>query len=252
MATFAVGDIHGHHAALADLLRALAGEVTKDDAVVFLGDYIDRGPDSKGCIEAILAFRRTSPADVVCLCGNHEEWMLNALRDPTNHRWLLGMDGLDTVRSYSSEAAKAIVDAKAESGASLYEGKTTLPYDVFFDSMPADHLRFFENLRLSYRSADCICTHAGLDPLVEGGLDRQTPHALLWGAHGFPRTYAGTETIVYGHYHNAIIDADGWPRPAVLGKTIGIDTIAHGVLTAIRMPDQALIQSARHEVWSKD
>jgi hypothetical protein len=55
----------------------------------------------------------------------------------------------------------------------------------------------------------------------------------------------GDETLVYGHRNNAVIDADGWPQPARHGRAIGIDTIAHGVLTAIRLPDGHIVQSAR-------
>ena len=72
VATIAIGDVHGNRAALDDLLCQLDGEVQPDDTVVFLGDYIDRGPDSKACVDAILAFRADSPATVVGLCGNHE------------------------------------------------------------------------------------------------------------------------------------------------------------------------------------
>ena len=62
MATIAVGDIHGYLGPLRDLLARLRAEVTQDDTVVFLGDYIDRGPDSKGCIDAIRAFVLTRRA----------------------------------------------------------------------------------------------------------------------------------------------------------------------------------------------
>lgn len=61
----------------------------------------------------------------------------------------------------------------------------------------------------------------------------------------FPLAYRGDETLVYGHRNNAVIDAHGWPQPAVHGRAIGIDTIAHGVLTAIRLPGGHVVQSAR-------
>src|SRR3989442_11777396 len=101
MATIAIGDIHGHAAALGDLLGQLRSEVGPDDTVVFLGDYVDRGPDTRACIDAILQFRDDVRSDIVCLCGNHEDWMLRTLRDPRRHSWLMGMEALDTIRSYS-------------------------------------------------------------------------------------------------------------------------------------------------------
>ncbi len=102
MSTVAVGDIHGNLPALDDVIGQLRAEIDVDDTVVFLGDYIDRGPDSKGCVDAILAFRAERSAQVVCLCGNHEDWLLRTLRDPTRHSWLLGMDGFSGQRLYQN------------------------------------------------------------------------------------------------------------------------------------------------------
>ena len=79
MATIAIGDVHGNLAALRDLLEKLRGEAA--DTLVFLGDYIDRGPDSKGCIDTILALPGSRRGDVVCLRGNHEEWLLKTRAD---------------------------------------------------------------------------------------------------------------------------------------------------------------------------
>jgi diadenosine tetraphosphatase ApaH/serine/threonine PP2A family protein phosphatase len=111
--------------------------------------------------------------------------------------------------------------------------------------MPAEHIRFFERLQLYYQGRDCVCSHGGLDPRVIH-LHQQPRNAFLWGADSFPGGYFGDEIVVYGHRDDASLDANGWPRPATAGRTIGIDTISHGVLTAIRLPDQRLFQSARH------
>jgi hypothetical protein len=74
----------------------------------------------------------------------------------------------------------------------------------------------------------------------------QTPESLVWGHAAFPAGYRGEQTVVYGHWNNAVVDQEGWSRPKVESNTIGIDTIAHGVLTAIRMPDRRLFQSGRY------
>jgi serine/threonine protein phosphatase 1 len=251
MATIAVGDVHGNVAALDDLLRQLTGVVSQDDVVVFLGDYIDRGPSTKECINAILALEYDIEAEVVCLCGNHEDWLLRTLRDYRRHSWLLGMEAFDTIRSYSVDAARALRDAVSKAGPELYLGDCALPYEVFFDCVPQAHVRFFESLRSFYQSPDCVCTHGGLDPRVSG-VQGQAREALIWGAGGFPSHYDGAETVVYGHWNNADLNIDGWPAPMVLGRTIGVDTIAHGVLTAIRLPDQRVFQSARYEACSSD
>lgn len=211
---------------------------------MFLGDYIDRGPDAKGCVDAILGFRRETSAEVVCLRGNHEEWFLRTLSDYRRHSWLLGMEAFPTIRSYSAEAADALREAVSEAGLQLYMGRCALPYELFFECVPAPHRLFFESLLPFHRSADGICVHGGLDPLVPRFEDQRV-EALTWGVSGFPDQYDGPDIVVYGHWNNAVVDSEGWPAPRFIGKTIGLDTIAHGVLTAMRLPDHRLFQSTR-------
>ena len=103
MATFAIGDIHGNVDALRDLLARLEPQLASDDEVVFLGDYIDRGPDSKACIDEVPAFRRRVRAAVTCLLGNHEEWLPTTMNDNTRHSWRIGMEALTTVRTVKQE-----------------------------------------------------------------------------------------------------------------------------------------------------
>ena len=78
-------------------------------------------------------------------------------------------------------------------------------------------------------------------------MEEQPARALIWGARGFPDRYRGGAMAVYGHWNNAAVTADGWPQPLMLGNTIGIDTIAWGVLTAVRLPDRRIFQSARYD-----
>jgi serine/threonine protein phosphatase 1 len=245
MATIAIGDIHGNLAALQDLLGQLQHEADRGDAVVFLGDYIDRGPDSRGCVDAILDFRTRTNAEVICLRGNHEDWLLRTLDDYKEHSWLLGMEGLDTVRSYSPEAERTLRDALAEAGLRLYVNRFPLPYEGFFSAMSASHRSFFEGLAFYFRNDDCICTHGGLDPRV-ADLAEQTTESLMWGHARFPAEYRGKDIVVYGHWNDANINAAGWPLPRMTSNTVGIDTISHGVLTAFQLPDRQVLQSARH------
>lgn len=245
MATVAVGDVHGNLPALNDLLTSLRAEISRDDTVVFLGDYIDRGPDARGCIDAILEFRENVASPVVCLRGNHEDWMLRTLDDHQRHSWLIGMDAFDTIRSYSPNAVDALRRAIEAAGPEMFSNRQPLPYDEFFDAVPEAHISFFRGLEPYYRGADGICVHAGLDP---GGkpVESQPLNALLHGADGFPRDYLGAETVAYGHWNNADLDEHGWPRPRVVGATIGVDTISHGVLTAVRLADRRVFQSSRY------
>ncbi len=245
MATIAIGDIHGQLKPLCDLLERVRPNIGADDTVVFLGDYIDRGADTRGCIDAILDFTSTVPARVVCLRGNHEDRFLRTMHDYTHHAWLLGMEADRTIRSYSVEAAEAIRAAARAARTSVYEGTCGLPYELFVEAMPAAHRQFFESLRLYHETTECLCSHGGVDPAV-AGLDAQG-RALVWGAPGFPDAYAGDRTVIYGHLNNAQVDGDDWPNPRVVGNTFGLDTIAHGVLTAMRLPGPYVLQSARYE-----
>lgn len=248
MATFAIGDIHGHREALDDLLARLQPELGADDTVVFLGDYIDRGPNTKTCIDRILRLTAESPARVVTLMGNHEDWMLRSLDDPTRHSWWLGMDGHSTVKSYSAEAAELIAQAAREAGPRLVLDRVALPYDAFVSVLPAAHLEFLRGLVLVHQSDDAVFSHGGLDPRVPS-LEAQARLALIWGSDDWPAGYEGPRVHVYGHHDNAEVDAAGWPRPAVRSHSIGIDTISHGVLTAVRLPDRHVMQSARFAAY---
>ena len=243
MATFAIGDIHGWRPPLDELLATLRPRLTADDTVVFLGDYIDRGDDAKGCIDAVLSFRSEVAARVVCLTGNHEEWLLKAMVDPTHHSWLLAMDGFTTIRSYAPEVEPAIRDAVTAAGRDLLNG-TALPYDLFFDAMPREHHEFLASLERYCQTPDCLCTHAGLHPSIHD-LGRQGK-VLTWGHNGFPDEYTGSAWVMYGHTNDADLDDDGWPRPRIVGPTIGLDTIAHGVLTAVGLPGPQVFQSTRY------
>jgi hypothetical protein len=100
---------------------------------------------------------------------------------------------------------------------------------------------------LYWRSPDALCVHGGLDPAVVD-LERQPRDAFLWGSDDFPPNYRGPDLVLYGHWGDAQIDAEGWPVPRVGANTIGIDSIAHGVLTAIRLPERQVLQSSRRSL----
>lgn len=246
MAIIAIGDIHGNLRALQSLLRTVTANLTPADTLVFLGDYIDRGPDSKGCVEEVVRLGNEAPFSVVTLLGNHEMWMLATMDDYRKHSWLLGADAFDTVESYSPSAARKLRLSAEDAGLRLITDDLELPYEGFFETMPASHRRFFRGLRLFYESDGAIFAHAGVDP--DGGSPaEQDPRELTWGlVPDFPRGYRGPQKVVYGHRNDCVVDAEGWPRPRISNDlTYGIDSISTGVLTAIRMPDGEVFQSER-------
>jgi serine/threonine protein phosphatase 1 len=108
MSTWAIGDIHGHREALEDLVARVEPQLRPTDELVFLGDYIDDGPDTAGCIGLIVELTQRAPCPVVGLMGNREEWMLRSRTDPRAHSWLLGVNGLRTIASYSADVARTI------------------------------------------------------------------------------------------------------------------------------------------------
>ena len=247
MASIAIGDVHGNLAALNDVLRQIEPTLTTRDTVVFLGDYIDRGAESAQVIDRIIELRSESAATVVALKGNHEEWLLKTMRDHTCHSWLLATDAYCTIESYSTAAAEALRAAERTIDRdALYCGLSPLPYGLFFDELPPAHTEFFRQLPLFHRTEEGVFVHAGVDPRVES-LENQMPFTLLMGTYDFPDRYCGPTLVVYGHHDDSEI-RDSWPHPRITPWTIGIDTISHGVLTAVRLPERTIVQSAKYGV----
>ena len=243
MPTYAIGDIHGNLLALDNLLAKVTPEITPQDTLVFLGDYIDRGPNSRGCIERIVRLKEEATFPVITLLGNHEQWMIRTMDDPTTHSWLFGMEALETIRSYSEAAAETLTDQMAALGIRLVTEKKALPYETFFEAMPESHIGFFRGLRSYYRAPDVICVHGGMS--FDGVLGPLDENVHVWGPLGFPGDYAGHELVVYGHRDNCIVDAEGLVHPCVVAnRAFGIDSSSHGVLIAMRFPDRTVWQSS--------
>jgi hypothetical protein len=135
-----------------------------------------------------------------------------------------------------------------EAGPRLLTERVSLPYELLLAAMPPRHvefLEFFENLKAYHRTPEALCVHAGLDPAIPD-MRMQEHDTLLWGSDRFVECYSGDELVVYGHWGDALMDESGWPQPRIGRCTIGLDTIASGVLTAIRLPDRRVFQSSRH------
>jgi len=206
---------------------------------------VPSGPDTRGCIDQILQFQDASPGPVITLMGNHEDWLLRTYRDHTRHSWIVGMEGLETIRSYSQQAETLLRAELERAGIELFTDRVRIPYEIFFGEMPARHINFLQNLKTYWRTPDALCVHGGIDPR---GADpeEQDRESLLWGTDEFPAQYCGRDVIVYGHWSNTVVNDSRWPAPCILGRTIGIDTILYGVLTAIRLPERRIIQSRRY------
>ena len=150
----AIGDIHGCPDALATLIDALAP--SRDDTIVLLGDYIDRGPNSRGVLDRLIALG--GRCRLVPLLGNHEEALLDALRDSNSLRRWLTLGGADTLRSYGW----------APGG----------PRRALADWFPKAHREFLAGCRSYYETASHLFVHAGYMPDL--ALAEQTGLALRW------------------------------------------------------------------------
>lgn len=221
---YAVGDIHGR----ADLLERLLIRIEADCAharpervaVVFLGDYVDRGPDSRRVVERLSqgAPQGGALADArwICLRGNHEDEMLrfvDGAANGTGRAWCLN-GGLDTLRSYAGDVPERPLD-------DLDGLRLTLSR-----ALPPAHLRFLSRLPLTHREGDYVFAHAGIRPGVP--LDAQLESDLLWIREGFLDDVRPADfVVVHGHTPT--------PTPDIRPHRIGIDTGAYysGHLTAL-------------------
>jgi serine/threonine protein phosphatase 1 len=152
--TIAIGDIHGCLDALDALIEALGPG--PEDTLVTLGDHIDRGPDSRGVLDRLLALARR--CRLVPLLGNHEEMLAAALGDLTALRRWLTMGGADTLRSYGW----------APGG----------PRRTLASWIPERHRQFLAGCRPYHETATHLFVHAGFLPDLP--MDRQPALALRW------------------------------------------------------------------------
>lgn len=186
MRLYAIGDVHGRLDLLEAMHRAIAAEIARerplDWRVVHLGDYVDRGPDSRGVVELLIAARTRDPRHVL-LAGNHEEGLLTFLAAPDENGLFMRNGGVETARSY---------------GVALDAGSVRPGRDQLAAAMPTAHVDFLAGLPCSFEAGDFFFCHAGIRPGV--ALRRQIPRDLMWIREEFltdPRLHE--KVIVHGH-----------------------------------------------------
>ena len=227
---YAIGDVHGRD----DLLEQIIGAIREDAATtsdhataVFLGDYVDRGPASRAVIDRLI---EVSDDDTIAwrfLRGNHDQSVLDFLRNPMTGMAWSDFGGRETLQSYGV-TAPAGADSEAWRAAAA----------AFAAALPLTHLNFFEALEPFWEAGDYFFVHAGVRPGVP--LDRQNPRDLLWIREPFLSDPAPlSKMVVHGHTVTPQVHADD--------RRIGIDTGAYasGVLTALRLrgDEGAVIQT---------
>lgn len=220
---YAIGDIHGRY----DLLRLLLDRIgehseslppSKSLHLVFLGDLVDRGPESSRVVDFLHDLEQRTD-QVIVLMGNHEEAMVKSLEGDTGvlQRWL-AVGGAETVESY---------------GLRLPDPRDDLRQYIRYlqASLPAQQIRWLRNLPLTAESGDYFFCHAGIRPGVP--LNRQAREDLLWIRDDFVHDEADHgAVIVHGHTIERQVQ--------MRGNRIGIDTGAYcnNVLTALYLEDE--------------
>lgn len=193
--TYIIGDIHGR----ADLLELMlelidahiGGTAAADPKLVFVGDYVDLGPDSAVVLTRVRELQESFPDNVTCLMGNHERMMLDFLADPTTRgpRWMRAGAG-ETLRSF---------------GVATADLEDSTEYDAFPAAahmlrkrIPKDTIAWLENLPLSWSSGNLWAVHAGADPGHD--MEDQSARVLLWGHPEFDSGPRGDDVwIAHGH-----------------------------------------------------
>jgi serine/threonine protein phosphatase 1 len=228
MLVCAIGDVHGR----LDLLEKMHQGITEqlkqravaDWRIIHLGDYIDRGPSSRGVLDFLIAAQARDPR-IICLAGNHDVGFLDFLKEPDPVGLFATNGGGQTALSYG--VALDFNDPAA----------LAAQHAAFVRSVPDEHRRFIGNLLFSVEFGDFFFCHAGIMPGVP--LNEQEPRDLIWireRFHNHEELYA--KVIVHGHTPTR--------EPDVRPNRINIDTAAFrtGVLTALLIEgsDKQLMQ----------
>ena len=180
-----ISDIHGHLNAFEQLLAKVDYQPAHDQ-LILLGDYIDRGPASKETIEFVMDLQANG---AIVLRGNHDDWLLQWLQDPSqvSPNFLLN-GGMETIQSYLHELGDDFsIQKQTEWATSIRENHPT-------------HINFLNDLPLYYEHEAFICVHAGIDPL-QIDWKNTSKEDFLW---------------IRKEFHNSIIDAN---KPIIFGHT---------------------------------
>ena len=209
----ALGDIHGCLTALDTLLGFV--QPAPDDQIIFLGDYVDRGPDSKGVLNRLIELH--TKGGVICLRGNHEVMMLAATLGRDAFRFWQTFGGIEALESYASP-----------------DGTSSL------NDVPESHWHFIEHTCRDWHETEThIFVHANLNPDVP--LSQQSTDVLHWQAiaESRHRPHVSGKTMICGHTQQR----DG--VPLCLERAICIDTAAYdfGWLTCLNVESGEYLQS---------
>lgn len=216
---WAIGDVHGRADLLAPLLETIEADAGPAPThLVMLGDYVDRGRDSRGVLQLLCELEARGRIGLTALRGNHEDRMLAFLTEPQIGPSWCDYGGRDALASYSvaSPAGRTDAEGWAETAQALA------------DALPEAHRRLLNGLRSFAEHGDYFFAHAGARPGV--ALAEQDPEDLMWIREPFLSDRKPFEKVVV-HGHTPV------DQPHVDARRINLDTGAYatGVLTALRL-----------------
>lgn len=216
MRTFAIGDVHGCLTALETLLDSL--ELRATDRLIFLGDYIDRGPNSRGVIEKLIELN-AAPQHVF-LRGNHDDWMLRARGE---YRWFNswvgeGIGGQQTLQSYGAEESNLAA----------------------LSLVPESHWEFLGQTRFFFETETEIFVHGSIteQPAIENDA-----HTLIWRSFWNIAPHPSGKRIVCGHTWQE----NGLPVDVGFAVCLDTLTIGAGWLSALDVATNQVFQSSEQE-----
>ncbi|NOQ20180.1 MAG: serine/threonine protein phosphatase [Desulfobacterales bacterium] len=201
---FVVGDIHGCFDKLCALMDKIPINNTRDQ-LIFIGDYIDRGPSSFDVVNYLIDFKKRVPGTIF-IKGNHEDMLQNYLDGSDRFTYLLN-GGQKTMDEYLNRS----------------DNKEAFP-------IPSEHLEFFNSLQLYYQTDDYIFVHAGLREKVP--LESQDKMDLLWTRDEFIHSdFNFGKRVIFGH--------TPFKEPLLQANKIGIDTgaVYGNLLTCLQLPE---------------
>jgi serine/threonine protein phosphatase 1 len=211
---YVIGDIHGRLDLLDRLIKAIHRDVganANKSLTVTLGDYVDRGPNSRGVINRLSI--NPFPGEFIALKGNHEELLQNFLSQPESGKHWRQIGGFETLRSFGIPVAPLMKGQNYDQAA-----------EQLHDTLSPTETAFLGSLRLSLTVDRFFLCHAGVRPGVP--LDRQTPADLLWIRDEFLNSNADFGKLII-HGHSPVVE------PEIRANRINIDTgaFATGRLT---------------------
>lgn len=239
MRIYAIGDVHGRLDLLREMHRAIRQEIVAsppaDWRIIHVGDYVDRGPDSRGVVDCLVEAISNDPRHIA-LCGNHDAGLVEFLDRADMHGLFAQHGGHETALSYGVEADFGSARLARESAEALRA------------AMPSSHLDFLATLPRSVAFGDFFFCHAGIRPGVQ--LARQDPEDLIWIRQAFLGSpLLHEKVIVHGHTPSA--------EPEVLPNRVNLDTAAFqtGVLSALSVEGRRkrmlqMSADAQREAWT--